>query len=721
MTAVESAVPLPTIPTPSTLILDPKTVPAPRRHRIVRYDAPAWPVTFTSDAPTTGDFTWHWSTFPAPLREQLRMAAWTMLNHPVPDAHLRPDRLRRGRPMRSRLSEQRTFTTVVQWRGFANWFVQQGGTRLCDVTADTLSDYCNYLADRRIARATVVNRLNALSRLHAYAPLLPTQLRIAEPPWEANGLDDYLPAGPASGENTSEPISPAAMGPLLIWALRFVEDFAPDILAARSERHRIQRTVATPTGGPDAEARMLAYLEGLRDRGQPLPTFKGGQAKSSIATSVTYIAAITETPLDQAQNVLKRRTWRQYRDEHPGRCPLDVPITATVDGKAWIEAIDYHEADTLTRHLITAAFVVTTYLTGMRASEALALQTGCVEEQAEDQDTLDNGILRHTIRARHFKTAQDADGNYLSAGVLRDAPWVAVPQVVTAIRVAEKLSTAGLLFPGDKGGRDGRAMSYVGMNKRIEAFISWINTYTTTTDGEPAIPPDPHGAIGTSRFRRTLAWHIARRPGGLVALAVQYGHMRTLVSEGYAARQRGGIHELLDLESARAAAEHLADIHDRFQQGEGISGPAAQRLIHGARAAHQQYGGMVATQRQAKTLLSDPALAVFENPDAYLTCNYDPSRALCNPDNHIGSGIAAPSLDRCRSKCPNIARTDADARQLRQQAERLRAKAATPLTPLPLADRFTQRATQLDEIAATHDRTRLTATDQEAPYDQQRT
>ncbi|MFE4958757.1 hypothetical protein ACFRCW_33180, partial [Streptomyces sp. NPDC056653] len=31
------------------------------------------------------------------------------------------------------------------------------------------------------------------------------------------------------------------------------------------------------------------------------------------------------------------------------------------------------------------------------------------------------------------------------------------------------------------------------------------------------IPEDRHGAVGTERFRRTLAWHIARRPGGLIA------------------------------------------------------------------------------------------------------------------------------------------------------------------------------------------------------------
>jgi hypothetical protein len=58
------------------------------------------------------------------------------------------------------------------------------------------------------------------------------------------------------------------------------------------------------------------------------------------------------------------------------------------------------------------------------------------------------------------------------------------------------------------------------------------------------IPPDPHGRIDTEWFRRSLAWHITRRPGGLVALAIQYGHLRTSVTAGYAARSRGGIHDL---------------------------------------------------------------------------------------------------------------------------------------------------------------------------------
>lgn len=104
---------------------------------------------------------------------------------------------------------------------------------------------------------------------------------------------------------------------------------------------------------------------------------------------------------------------------------------------------------------------------------------------------------------------------------------------------------------------------------------------------------------------------------------------------------------------------------------------------------------------------------MFENRDAYLTCNYDPGRALCNPNNDSGKHAGAPSLDRCRSNCPNIARTDTNARQLRLKAEQLRVQAAAPLTPVPVADRLNQRANRLDEVADTHDHTRITARDED--------
>ena len=101
---------------------------------------------------------------------------------------------------------------------------------------------------------------------------------------------------------------------------------------------------------------------------------------------------------------------------------------------------------------------------------------------------------------------------------------------------------------------------------------------------------------------------------------------------------------------------------------------------HLARLAYLAFGGLITTTRQAKALLEDPALTVFENPAAYLTCNYEPSRALCNPAS--GPGPAnTPSLDRCRAGCPNMARTDAHAAGLRQAAAALRLQAGASRRP----------------------------------------
>ncbi|MCX4400026.1 hypothetical protein OG887_44040 (plasmid) [Streptomyces sp. NBC_00053] len=169
---------------------------------------------------------------------------------------------------------------------------------------------------------------------------------------------------------------------------------------------------------------------------------------------------------------------------------------------------------------------------------------------------------------------------------------MAIAPVVTAIRVLELIAPDGLLFDtaahAIPRGREatGRTIGFEAMRHRIEDFTAFASELALRL-GRPheTVPADPHGAIGTARFRRTLAWHIARRPGGLVALAVQYGHLRTTVSAGYAARGRDGIHELLDIETARATADTLTTLHDDFATDTGISGPAAHRAIHAAAQA----------------------------------------------------------------------------------------------------------------------------------------
>ncbi|MEV6425738.1 hypothetical protein [Streptomyces sp. NPDC051662] len=153
-----------------------------------------------------------------------------------------------------------------------------------------------------------------------------------------------------------------------------------------------------------------------------------------------------------------------------------------------------------------------------------------------------------------YKKAVDEDGNHLSSGELRDVPWVAITPVVSAIRVLERIVPGGELLFGSQfhqfgGFGQGTEVSLrtETLRERVENFVDWASRMALRLERpHEVIPPDPHGAIGTGRFRSTLAWHIARHPGELVGLAIRYGHMRTAASAGYASRSCDGIHDLPD-------------------------------------------------------------------------------------------------------------------------------------------------------------------------------
>lgn len=77
------------------------------------------------------------------------------------------------------------------------------------------------------------------------------------------------------------------------------------------------------------------------------------------------------------------------------------------------------------------------------------------------------------------------------------------------------------------------------------------------------IPADPAGLLAPSRFRRTLAWFIRRKPRGLIAASIQYGHAYTRTLEGYA------------FEDWLFRLEGIAEDEQPLLAGEHASRPAA--------------------------------------------------------------------------------------------------------------------------------------------------
>src|SRR5439155_27235819 len=111
--------------------------------------------------------------------------------------------------------------------------------------------------------------------------------------------------------------------------------------------------------------------------------------------------------------------------------------------------------------------------------------------------------------------------------------------------------------------RIGSARSSQQISQDINAVIGWVNDYCRSNGRTDAIPPDPtRTTINASRLRRTLAWFIVRRPRGLIAAAIQYGHVRTRVTVGYAGSYASGFPDDLVFEEWLARLDTLADAHE---------------------------------------------------------------------------------------------------------------------------------------------------------------
>ena len=319
---------------------------------------------------------------------------------------------------------------------------------------------------------------------------------------------------------------------------------------------------------------------------------------------------------------------------------------------------------------------------------------------------------RHLIRSREFKTATDEHGNHQSGGVEREVPWVAITPVVNAIRVLERMVPDGhLLF--DHHAHD---LHSPAGHRLPEAVRAPRQDRGLRRLGEPGGSQARAGRRGHSRRPARQHRHQplppqpglahrapAERPGRPGHPVRPHAHRLRLghATEGYASRSRDGIHDLIDLETARAVADTVAALHDDLGNGGGISGPAARRAIKAAATA-PRFAGTPITLASARKLLANEDAMIYDNPHALLLCHYKRDRALCHRD-----GIKdTPSLDHCVPGCGNIARTDQQAAQLRERALALENQAAH--VPQPIGDRLRASAARLREHADKHDRTRIT-------------
>ncbi|MEU2620210.1 hypothetical protein ABZ642_19115 [Streptomyces sp. NPDC007157] len=466
-------------------------------------------------------------------------------------------------------------------------------------------------------------------------------------------------------ENVTDRIPEQVHAPYLVWALRFVDDFADDIVTAHGEWRQLnrwsmparRRRGQKPAGRHQVAKATTRVLARYRAERRPLPGWKGEPNRCHIARE----ARVERTSLGDkfAAGKLIREAAAELGVADGSY--LRAPVAGLLDGQPWRGPIDYDDVELLTRMLQTACYIVIAFLSGMRDSEVKHIKRGCVKVWRDE----DGRVVRRRLTSLAFKGEEDDTGV--------EATWVISGPAQRAVEVLKRLQPArqkflfALLPPSRgyiaQGGRN-EAKTTAATNKDIIAFGQWINDYCRRTGRDDSVPlvNKQEWKITTSQFRRTLAWFIARRPGGVIAGALQYRHLRVQMFEGYAGTSESGFRDEVEAEDAIARGEKLGDLITSHEFHR-LTGPAAaeaeSRLATFER--HVQFDGKVINDRkrlQRHMNRHDPHIY----PGEYVTCVHNRDRALC----HRSDGMEGPSLPDCQPlSCRNVALTSENLAHMR--------------------------------------------------------
>jgi hypothetical protein len=589
------------------------------------------------------------------------------------------------------------FTRV---RVFLTWAEQRGRPAVAALTIEDLEAYQHYVLTlrgspgwRNVLRRSV--RLFWLYRDHLFTD------RLVLDPYR---LDEWADQSSrlGRGENRTLRIPEQVIGPLLGWALRWVEEFADDVLRANDEW-----TALYVNTGPNrtrrhararhSRARLTAVLDRYRGERRPLPGSPGGINHAHLAREVGCSPGALQVPalaslITAAAGELgvANGTW------------LRAEMRAPVDDRPWRSAIGYEELPQVARLLHTACYLVIAYLSGMRDSEVKHLRRGCVGVRRDNTGR----VYRRTVTSQAFK------GETSPAGV--EATWVVGEPVERAIAVLERLQPPDqpLLFARLPSSTHANrqhvntAKTTQQTSRDLAEFVEWVNGFCDAHGLPDRLPLVNNQCwhLTTGQFRRTLAWFIARRPGGVIAGAIQYRHQRVQMFEGYAGTSASGFRAEVEAEQALERGEQLLAMVEGHEPQQ-LAGPAAEeaqaRLKElGRHAAAKFPGTVVADQRRLQLIMRRHDPNVF--PGRFVTCVFNPDKALCLRSKGDGRG---PVLPDCKPlQCRNVALTPANLAAWRQQLARLdQALASADVLAPYVRDRLRQQRDQIARFLAETD------------------
>jgi len=640
----------------------------------------------------------HWPRFPAPLVPVFKTFALAVLDHPYPPV------LALGRRSQ-RMAVDTVALTLRDLRVFAQWMAGQGLADLPGVTGSWLDAYRSHVLALATSAPRKAKLLGTVRILWGFRDTLPGQCRLPEAaPWNGASGRGLARVPPSGGGCKTPRIAAATMESLLGWSLRMVEDFGPDIAGAWQE-YRQLRDGTHPSqrrfDGLTRSGRVALFIADAQRDGTALPGQRSTDGGSQ--PDLPHLSRLLGLASNLSPGQLRRVT-ESGLPIAPGS--FLGTVSGRLDGRPWrAQPITAGEIRDLVRFLTAACFVIVCYLSGLRPGEALNLRRGC-----RDIDP-DTGQLLLAGRA-----GKGSDRIPVTGGDdVLTRPWVVVAPVHAAIAMLERLAPHPLVFPASivathqrrPADQNARVSRY--MTRDLEQFAGWVNTTFATPGGGPPIPPDPARHIHARRFRRTLAYFIVRRPRGLIAAALQYGHVSTRVTLNYSGTADTTWMEDLAVERLELVLEQADRDWTLLEDGEHVSGPSAAEYRDRVARAHRFEGRVVSQARNLERLLARADSSIHHGEA--MTCVWRAETAACRKAT-IEQGLPAadaPDESQCRATCQNLAWTDRDIQQIRQEATAMEHAAADPLAPRPIRDRAAARAAQRRAIIKDHEASRPAA------------
>ena len=439
-------------------------------------------------------------------------------------------------------------------------------------------------------------------------------------------------------ENRTPRVPEKVMDAVFRAAMIYVDHASADIIESRKWLTNAQSNVCSNLTADEVDQRLTVWLrKGLQIPGR----FGRGVANEEpLGPSISTIALRIGVPLTQIQKgALRQRIDSAGEERGLSRSGLleAEPNFVPQLGAAWHpRGLDTLATKDEGATLVHACLIVLGYLTGMRISEVHSLtRSSAVVDMV-------GSARRFKFNGRTFKKRR-AEGE--------DATWVTIEQSHKALSVLFELFSAH--GPSPTSETIGEALSRLGIGTDLHRFVRHVNRLWSS-DEETFVPTHEGNEwkLASSQLRRTLAWHIAARPFGIVALKIQYQHLSSLTAEGYAGTSKSGFGKEIEEETEIANAQLLLSLMSRSDNDSlddrSFNNPA---LAADLKAIHEI--AQTVDAHEAEELVRQLGIDLHQSPFNY--CLFDKAKAKCWQGTPL-EDRDGPRLLRCiPTSCGNAA------------------------------------------------------------------